>query len=304
MDSDSYVSENEFKLNNLEILKQDSVDNSSIRRDSISKKLTPSLPQPLSFPPIKKSPLKILTDDHKITTSDDNNLDETTVESKDEIIDLDSNTTVVDTSLEFDPLTMKSPELHNPSKETILRNSRRRKSINYTLPSLKQKMRRESEKFVDAVIINKKEELKNRRKTISGLGNIKRFKIHQDHEDRNDSGISSDNNYSSNNNKNILKSVDPNAQKNKRRKTIMVDRSKNEDKLDNNSRRKSVFDLVDDDDDDDDNENHNYYEEYENDDIGNSNENIYRKRFDKVNKFSSQIKKTSRRYTLNTYGSN
>ncbi|GMF20301.1 unnamed protein product [[Candida] boidinii] len=118
MDSDSYVSENEFKLNNLEILKQDSVDNSSIRRDSISKKLTPSLPQPLSFPPIKKSPLKILTDDHKITTSDDNNLDETTVESKDEIIDLDSNTTVVDTSLEFDPLTMKSPELHNPKNET------------------------------------------------------------------------------------------------------------------------------------------------------------------------------------------
>ncbi|GMF82947.1 unnamed protein product [[Candida] boidinii] len=198
---------------------------------------------------------------------------------------------------------MKSPELHQPSKETILRNSRRRKSINYTLPSLKQKMRRESEKFVDAVIINKKEELKNRRKTISGLGNIKKFKIHQDHEACNDFGTSSDNNNSSNNNKNnILKSVDPNAQKHKRRKTIMVDKSKNEDKLDNNSRRKSVFDLVDDD--DDDNENHNYYEEYESDNIGNSNENIYRKRFDKVNKFSSEIKKTSRRYTLNTYGSN
>ncbi|GMG00061.1 unnamed protein product [[Candida] boidinii] len=118
MDSDSCVSENEFKLNNLQVLKQDSVDNSSIRRDSISKKLTPSLPQRSSFPPIKKSPLKILKDDHKITTSDDNNSDETTVESKAEIIGLDSNTTVVDTSLEFDPLTMKSPELHQPKNET------------------------------------------------------------------------------------------------------------------------------------------------------------------------------------------
>ncbi|OWB60869.1 hypothetical protein B5S29_g1752 [[Candida] boidinii] len=295
MDSDSCISENEHRFSNDKILQQDS---NSTRRDSISKKLTPSpLPQSLSSSPIKKSPLKILTEDDKLPTSNDNDLGENTLESKGEIIELDSNTTVFDTSLEFDPLTMKSPELHKPNKETIMRNSRRRKSINYTLPSLKQKMRRESEKFVDAVIINKKEELKNRRKTMSGLGNIKKFKIHQDNnEDRlfkDDFGDSSD----ADNKKTILQSIDHNVQKHKRRKTIMVDKSKNEDTLDSNSRRKSIFDLVDDDDD-------NYPEERENDDIENSNENIYRKRFDKVNKFSSQVKKTSRRYTLNTYGSN
>lgn len=295
MDSDSCISENEHRFSNDKILQQDS---NSTRRDSISKKLTPSpLPQSLSSSPIKKSPLKILTEDDKLPTSNDNDLGENTLESKGEIIELDSNTTVFDTSLEFDPLTMKSPELHKPNKETIMRNSRRRKSINYTLPSLKQKMRRESEKFVDAVIINKKEELKNRRKTMSGFGNIKKFKIHQDNnEDRlfkDDFGDSSD----ADNKKTILQSIDHNVQKHKRRKTIMVDKSKNEDTLDSNSRRKSIFDLVDDDDD-------NYPEERENDDIENSNENIYRKRFDKVNKFSSQVKKTSRRYTLNTYGSN
>ncbi|GMF04709.1 unnamed protein product [[Candida] boidinii] len=132
---------------------------------------------------------------------------------------------------------------------------------------------------------------------MSGFGNIKKFKIHQDNnEDRlfkDDFGDSSD----ADNKKTILQSIDHNVQKHKRRKTIMVDKSKNEDTLDSNSRRKSIFDLVDDDDD-------NYPEERENDDIENSNENIYRKRFDKVNKFSSQVKKTSRRYTLNTYGSN
>lgn len=295
MDSDSCISENEHRFSNDKILQQDS---NSTRRDPISKKLTPSpLPQSLSSSPIKKSPLKILTEDDKLPTSNDNDLGENTLESKGEIIELDSNTTVFDASLEFDPLTMKSPELHKPNKETIMRNSRRRKSINYTLPSLKQKMRRESEKFVDAVIINKKEELKNRRKTMSGFGNIKKFKIHQDNnEDRlfkDDFGDSSD----TDNKKTILQSIDHNVQKHKRRKTIMVDKSKNEDTLDSNSRRKSIFDLVDDDDD-------NYPEERENDDIEISNENIYRKRFDKVNKFSSQVKKTSRRYTLNTYGSN
>lgn len=299
MDSDSCISENEHRFSNDKILQQDLVDNNSTRRDSISKKLTPSpLPQSLSSSPIKKSPLKNLTEDDKLPTSNDNDLGENTLESKDEIIELDSNTTVFDTSLEFDPLTMKSPELHKPSKETIMRNSRRRKSINYTLPSLKQKMRRESEKFVDAVIINKKEELKNRRKTMSGFGNIKKFKIHQDNNEdhlfKDDFGDSSD----TDNKKTILQSIDHNVQKHKRRKTIMVDKSKNEDTLDSNSRRKSIFDLVDDDDDD------NYPEERENDDTENSNENIYRKRFDKVNKFSSQVKKTSRRYTLNTYGSN
>ncbi|GMF02091.1 unnamed protein product [[Candida] boidinii] len=127
MDSDSCISENEHRFSNDKILQQDS---NSTRRDSISKKLTPSpLPQSLSSSPIKKSPLKILTEDDKLPTSNDNDLGENTLESKGEIIELDSNTTVFDTSLEFDPLTMKSPELHKPNKETIMRNSRRQEKL-------------------------------------------------------------------------------------------------------------------------------------------------------------------------------